>query len=43
MSFVTMDRFGLYPSVLHDDGLNALSYYLDQRCDLHPPSEFFFQ
>lgn len=42
MSFVTLDVFSLYPSVLHEDGLNALTYYLDQRSDLHPPSELFF-
>lgn len=42
MSFVTVDVFSLYPSVPHEDGLNALSYYLVQRSDLHPPRELLF-
>lgn len=42
MSFITMAVFSLYPRVPHEDGLNALSYYLDQRSDSHPSSELFF-
>ncbi len=31
----TIDVSSLYPSIPHEDGLNALGYYLEQRQDLH--------